>query len=559
MLEGFNPTQIQDINGAREAIVRLLNLIEHLKLENRELSERNQRLQDEINHLKGEQGKPKIKPNKKNRQQEEDEKPGWTNHSSEKERHKPKTWQKNSKLGRIEIHDSKVLDVDRNLLPKDAEFKGYVDVVVQDINIKTHNILFRKRKYYSVSEGKTYLANLPRGYDGEFGPGSKALAITLYFACNMTEPKILELYRDAGMKISEGQLSNFLIKNQDAFHHEKDVVYEAGLRSSPWQNIDHTATRVNGQNQHCQIVCNPLYTAFFTTEKKTRLTVIDVLRNFSERVFLMNAETFTYLKVFKLSTRVVEQLEHLPYDRQMSEQEFLGLLAERLPGLGPQQHNRVVDAAAVAAYHAQMEFPVVRLLICDDAHEFRVITEELALCWVHDGRHYKKLQPYLSYHRELLDAFLHQYWTFYDQLLEYKKEPTEEDSTRLAEEYDKLFSTVIGYEALDKRIAKTKVKKDCLLLVLKHPEIPLHNNAAELGARKRVRKRDASFGTRTEDGTKAWDTFMTLAATTRKLDLSFYKYIYDRVSGACQMPNMDVLIGGRAEELRLGESWRAPP
>jgi len=41
---------------------------------------------------------------------------------------------------------------------------------------------------------------------------------------------------------------------------------------------------------------------------------------------------------------------------------------------------------------------------------------------------------------------------------------------------------------------KTKVKKDRLLLVLKHPELPLHNNASELGVRQRVQKRDVSFG-----------------------------------------------------------------
>ena len=73
-------------------------------------------------------------------------------------------------------------------------------------------------------------------------------------------------------------------------------------------------------------------------------------------------------------------------------------------------------------------------------------------------------------------------------------------------------------------------------MVLAHPEIPLHNNPAELGARARVRKRDVSFGPRTREGAKAWDTFMTLAATATKLGVSFYHYIHDRVSGASQMP-----------------------
>ena len=62
MLESFDPDQIQDIEGARQAIVMLLNLVEELKSENQELREQNQRLRDEINRLKGERGKPNIKP-----------------------------------------------------------------------------------------------------------------------------------------------------------------------------------------------------------------------------------------------------------------------------------------------------------------------------------------------------------------------------------------------------------------------------------------------------------------------------------------------------------------
>jgi hypothetical protein len=56
------------------------------------------------------------------------------------------------------------------------------------------------------------------------------------------------------------------------------------------------------------------------------------------------------------------------------------LLNEQLPGLGPQQRKNVLDALAVAAYHAQTEWPVIRLLIVDDAPQFRWVTEALALC-----------------------------------------------------------------------------------------------------------------------------------------------------------------------------------
>ena len=95
---------------------------------------------------------------------------------------------------------------------------------------------------------------------------------------------------------------------------------------------------------------------------------------------------------------------------------------------------------------------------------------------------------------------------------------------------------------MDKRIAKTKNKKDCLLKVLQYPEIPLHNNPAELAARRRVRKRDISFGPRTQDGLAAWDTFMTLVATAKKLDVSFYAYVFDRVAEVHALPSLAEII-----------------
>jgi len=56
-----------------------------------------------------------------------------------------------------------------------------------------------------------------------------------------------------------------------------------------------------------------------------------------------------------------------------------------------------------------------------------------------------------------------------------------------------LFSTKTWYDQLDERIIKTKKKKESLLMVLTIPEIPLHNNAAELAARAKVRKETSAF------------------------------------------------------------------
>ena len=121
-------------------------------------------------------------------------------------------------------------------LPPEAKFKGYEEVVIQDILLKTDNVRFRN----AASRGETYLAKLPRGYEGQFGPG---VIPALYFGRGSSEPKILEFFANVGLQISKGELSNLLIENQEQIHAESDNVYESGLRSSSWQHTDETLTR----------------------------------------------------------------------------------------------------------------------------------------------------------------------------------------------------------------------------------------------------------------------------------------------------------------------------
>ena len=234
--------------------------------------------------------------------------------------------QKGSKNEYIKIDREQVLEVSFEQLPADAEFKGYEDVIVQDVKLGTDNILFRKQKYYSAAEGKTYLAYMPTGYEGQFGPGLKALVVSLYFGAeclrgklppqnllgNMTEGKLLEFLSDIGISISAGQLSNLLIKNHQTFHIEKQEVYQAGLASSPWQHLDQTSARVGGQNHTSNIVCNPWYTVYSTTQKKDRLTVLDVLQGEQERHFLLNEEALRLMETFNLPQKILAELQHLP-------------------------------------------------------------------------------------------------------------------------------------------------------------------------------------------------------------------------------------------------------
>ncbi|MBI3178493.1 MAG: transposase, partial [Deltaproteobacteria bacterium] len=314
ILESIDLSRIRD-DGARRCIVGLLNLHEQVMDALRQSQEEVQRLRDEIARLKGEQGKPEIKANTP-----KPPPPSSTDYSSEKERHIPKERTKGTKVDKVHIDREQTLPLDRATLPPDAEFKGHEEVTVQDVVFRTDNVLFRKEKYYSQAEGKAYLAPLPPGYDGEFGPGIKALTLTLYFGVGTSEPKILELFRHQGIVISDGQLSNLLIKGKESFHAEKEALFEAGLRSTPWQHLDQTGTRVNGQNRQCQIVCNPLYTAYRTTESKDRMSVLDTLRNGRPRLYLLNEEAQGYLARTQMSKVAVGLLKAaMPHDKLVDE------------------------------------------------------------------------------------------------------------------------------------------------------------------------------------------------------------------------------------------------
>ncbi|MCC3544786.1 MAG: hypothetical protein JGK21_31640 [Microcoleus sp. PH2017_22_RUC_O_B] len=95
---------------------------------------------------------------------------------------------------------------------------------------------------------------------------------------------------------------------------------------------------------------------------------------------------------------------------------------------------------------------------------------------------------------------------------------------------------------MDERKQLTATKVSELLRVLEHPELPLHNNPAELAARTIVQRRNISYATQTIEGTQAWDTFMSLVATTRQLGISFFDYVRDRISQLGIIPSLSTSL-----------------
>ena len=526
-----------DINKIKDPSLRgiieqLLNIIEEQSTTIKILQKDNQKLRDEINHLKGEQGKPNIRPQKSKK-----------DISSEKERKTRKNKKKKSKnkKDKIKIDRTVKCTVEQSELPADAVFKGYQSIFVQDIIIQTDNIEFKKEVYYSPSAQKTFIASLPDGYQGEFGPNIKSLIVSLHSSSKMTEPAIVEFLSTHGIRISAATVSRIITDNHEHFHQEKSAIVQAGLSSTIYQQMDDTSARVDGKNSYTHILCNDQYTAYFTRPRKDRLTILEILSQ-KELTFLFNESSYELMEQMKLPSKVLLRLRKKKLKKLMNQKKVDSLLNRLFPDPKKHHTNRqiILEASAIMAYQ-QLPY-AIPLLLTDDAPQFKQITELLALCWIHDGRHYKKLEPVVSLHKKQLKTFLNKYWKYYRKLLGYKKSPAKASAKVLTKEFKVLFSTRTGYQALDDRISKTKLKQDSLLMVLKYPEIPLHNNASELGARVQARYRDISFQTQNKKGTEAKDTFMTIVSTAKKLGVNAFQYIRDRIGKNFDMPSLSSLV-----------------
>jgi hypothetical protein len=592
----------------------IFNCFEAVMAENAALQQANQALRDEVNRLKGEQGKPDITPNacqntsfssdRERRDAERDEdqassQVGFKLDASSVEKLKEhrlpdavldqlQTLQgtryadeatflhaveesvgadltrqyrellvkyaryrkrcRRGKVAEMTIDREEVCPVDPASLPADAQWKGYTDNVVQAVCIQRDNVKFRRETWYSPSQQQRYMGAVPAGYEGEFGPHLKTHILSMKYVNGMSIPKIHEFYETLGIRLSRTYLSDRLTKHLDVFHREKAALYEASLDQGRYHHIDDTTSRVNGQNHSTQIVCSPYATLFFTTPRKDRLTILDILQDGDARYFLFNAEAFTLLDRLKVPKGVSARLHELDPDRHLTESEMNAILAALFPdpGQSPLHQTRIREAGAIASYHQQLDHPIVEVLVCDDAPQFKLLTEEVALCWVHEGRHYKRLQPVVPDHRTLLDDFLRRFWGYYRRLYLYKQAPSEAQAQTLSDEFDMLFSPSTGYADLDDRITKSAAKKSALLTVLRYPEVPLHNNPAEHGARVQKRREDVSLHTKNDLGTQAKDTMMSIVETCKKLGVNAYDFMYDRISHTFKLPSLADMIRAKA-------------
>ena len=169
-----------------------------------------------------------------------------------------------------------------------------------------------------------------------------------------------------------------------------------------------------------------------------------------------------------------------------------------------------------------------------------------ALCWIHAERTLNKIIGFNDKQRQAIEEIRDRFWDLYDQLKRYKKNPTEKKRAKISDYFDKLFTTKTCFATLNLALKRIKENKSELLLVLSRPDIPLHNNLSERDIREYVKKRKISGSTRNDMGRRCRDTFTSLKKTCRKLGISFWQYLLDRVTGSYQIPLLQDLIRQRA-------------
>ena len=162
---------------------------------------------------------------------------------------------------------------------------------------------------------------------------------------------------------------------------------------------------------------------------------------------------------------------------------------------------------------------------------------------------YAQLIPLTADQRAAHEAARDAIWDYYQRLKAYRESPTPARRARLETDFDRLFLKETGWPELNEVLRKIHGKKSELLLVLDHPEIPLHNNLSENDIRQYVKKRKISAGTRSDAGRRCRDTFLSLKTTCRKLGVTFWRYLQDRIHGLHDIPPLADLIRRKAAEL----------
>jgi hypothetical protein len=510
---------------------RLLRVIEAQQAENRTL-------RDEINRLKGLPRRPMIRPSTLNAPHPD------PTHKKQRRGKRPGS-AKRRKTGELTIHET--IPVPLEGLPAGTQQNGYENFLVQDLTIEAHNICYQRLRYL-VPDGSSRTAPLPAHVQGHFGPALRSYVLYQHHQNHVTQPLIHEELLDLGIDISTGQIDRLLTEGHEQFHEEKDALLPAAREVSSYFQADDTSARHLGKNAYTTLIANPLFASFTTTASKSRVNFLKLLRAPHEE-YVWSEDALMYAREQGLSLELRARLAGaagkgirvFSSDKAWERQ----LAAWKIRGDEP---RRTVTEAALFGTLMHHELYVGQPLLSDDAGQFKISGFLHALCWLHAERSIRKLIPLRPREQEAMDNVRDAVWKYYQRLRAYREAPAPQRKAALERDFDRLFRRRTGFADLNEALRRIHEKRDDLLLVLDRPEIPLHNNLSESDIREWAKKRKISAGTRSELGRRCRDTFISLKKTCRKLGVSFWRYLQDRICEAGEILSLPELMRQAAQE-----------
>lgn len=498
-----------------------------------QLIERVQVLEDEIKELKGLKKKPKFKPSgmddATNPDPDDDETGSDKNNSS-----KPK--RKRRKNDSLPIHNVKVL-LPKEPLPEGARFKGYKPFVVQDIKIEANNTLYKIARY-QLPDGSIVCGQLPPELKGQhFGTELRSYVLYQHHQCQVTQALLLEQVREWGVDISTGQLNRLLQNDHDVFHQEKDELLNKGLNSTGYITTDDTGGRHKGKNGYVTHIGNEYFAWFKSSNRKNRINFLSLLCG--EQVgYRINQAAIQYMQEHKLPESERIKLSNHPSQFFESADKWQAHLNQL--GIDKIRHVRAATEGALFAQAVALHSIESLVVVSDGAGQFNVLIH--ALCWVHAERLIYQMVPLNDEHRKDIAKVRGEIWDLYRELKRYKRHQCEGKAEELKKEFERIFTQKTSYQLLNQQLKRLCKHKSSLLRVLERPEIPIHTNGSENDLREHVKRRKISGGTRSDLGRQCRDTFSSLKKTCRKLKISFWDFLQDRISMTNSIPSLGDLV-----------------
>lgn len=520
----------------------LLGLIDLLYQRVHTLEDTVQQLRDEIAVLKGQSPRPKITPSHLT-------KPTPRSTPSNPKRSGPDPGATTAAF--LTPREVRLPFPDR---PAGAVSNGYEEYLVQELVLEAKATRYLRERIL-LPDGSTRLAPLPEDVlpGLHFGPGLLGFILYQHNQCNVTQGKLLEQLHELGIAISAGELSRLLTDHHDQFHQEKAEVLQAGLQASVYVGVDDTGARHQGKNGYCTALGNDLFAYFESTDSKSRLNFLQVLRG-SATAYTINDVAVAYWQRQQLAQAVIDALQTGPC--QFADAAAWQARLQEL-GITAARHVRLATEGALLGQVIAQGVSPDLVILSDGAEQFHLLAH--AACWVHAERPLVRLIPYNEAHRAAIAAVRQQIWELYKDLQGYREQADPTQQTVLEARFDALCGQQTAYPSINNVLKEMREHQADLLRVLECPAVPLHNNGTESIIRVYVQKRKISGSTRSAAGRRCRDTFVSLMKTCRKLGISFWQYLQDRLRGRGQIARLAETIRQRAAEARAARNVAAVP